>query len=769
MAAPQQYSSRGYILGGVTDQTPDWLGSYTEGVENAQRLRENEMRQQEARQRMAENAAAEQRRATAFANEQADRARLEQAWAGQGGLPGLQTPEGPALGPMEPMNIPAPRAPSAQYAEELTPVSPRGAGAITRDEFIQQLPEWAHLEQAEGLPTNYLETISILESSGGVNTGTGQFTGIFQIGPEVAKDFGVTPEQLRDPRVNAQVAAKLAARNAATLRRSLGREPQPWELYLAHQQGAGGAAALLSNPGGSAVEVLTLVYGGDRARAQQAVIQNGGDPSMTAGEFAQLWAQKFGGARPQPFTGEPGLAVPAGAEVPPSMVATPSPTASPLRNDINEFLAKRNRREAYFGIIDQLQESPLRGVYDYLFTDQATAEQNAAQSGVRAEALQWYQSDATGAFFDANPAALVEAQRDPLAFYQQNKNLTAAMPAETSGKGDLPAGVSVAAPAAAPAAATVATPGLQVQPATDQQAIAAAQGIAADIVPSVTAEDFAGISAPGQGTMTQQIMRTPRGQAPVLPDSGLYIAEPAMISANMNELMVARQSLERRYNDALRFRDRETMAAIEDKVVQIDAGIRLMQNMQSIAALQGGDVNQISQTLSRLTGGQTRIQPRSDGTFNIYQNGQMAYEAVPQEALIASLRSMFDEQYQAQVAARATAAAETEKEILKGQIETNREVVKRQADMYKELAIKNAEQQYNADPANVEYSATTQTMADGNPVLILTPKRGGGPPQIWQLEPDIGVDGQPIVGPDGAPKLMWKQQSAGGISAVPVQ
>jgi hypothetical protein len=768
MAAPQQYSGRGFILGGVTDETPDWLGSYTEGVEGAQRMRENELRQQEARQRMAENAAAEQRRAATFANEQADRARLEQAWAGQGGLPGLQTPEGPALGPMEPMNIPAPRAPSAQYAEELAPVTPRGAGAITRDEYIKLLPEWARLEQAEGLPNNYLEAISMLESSGGVNTGTGQFTGIFQIGPEVAKDFGVTPEQLRDPRVNAQVAAKLAGRNARLLRARLNREPQPWELYLAHQQGAGGAASLLQNPNGNVVDVLAGAYGGDRARAQQAVIQNGGDPNMTAGEFAQLWAQKFSGALPQPFTGGPGLQVE--GEAPPSMVATPSPTASPLRNDINEFLAKRNRRDVYFGIIDQLRESPLRGVYDYLFSDQATAERNAAQSAVRAEALQWYQSDAAGAFFDANPAALVEAQRDPIAFYQQNSGAVAGAAAEPTGKTDLPAGVmEPAAPAPTVPTAPLPTPGVQTQPVTDQQALAAAQGIAADIVPSVTAEDFAGISAPGQGTMTQQIMRTPRGQVPVLPDSGLYIAEPAKINADMNELMVARQSLERRYNDALRFRDRETMAAIEDKVVQIDAGIRLMQNMQSIAALQGGDVTQISQTLSRLTNGQTRIQPRSDGTFNIYQNGQMAYEAVPQEALIASLRSMFDTQYQAQVAARATAAAEMEKEILKGDIETRREVVKRQADMYKELAIKNAEQQYNSDPANAEYSATTQTMADGNPVLILTPKRGGLPPQIWMLEPDIGVDGQPIMGPDGAPKLNWKQQSTSGISAVPVQ
>ena len=217
MAAPQQYSGKGFILGGVTDTTPDWLGSYNAGVDTAILQNTARLGQQQTRQNMAENAAAEQRRATNFANEQADRARIEQGWAQEGGtLPGLQTQQGPALGPLPGLEIPAPRAPRPGLMEQgATTPAP---GAITSDQRTQMLPEWARLEQAAGLPNNYLETISMLESSGGTNVGTGQYTGIFQIGPEVAADFGVTPEQLRDPRVNAQVAAKLAARNAAALR-----------------------------------------------------------------------------------------------------------------------------------------------------------------------------------------------------------------------------------------------------------------------------------------------------------------------------------------------------------------------------------------------------------------------------------------------------------------------------------------------------------------------------------------------------------------------
>ncbi|MEN6644316.1 MAG: transglycosylase SLT domain-containing protein [Armatimonadia bacterium] len=775
MAAPQQYSGKGFILGGVTDDTPDWLGSYNEGVQGAQQQTQNRLNQQESKQRMAQNAAAEARRATEFDWQSQDRARTEAAWTDQQGLPGLQTPQGPALGPMDPMVLPAPIAPSPGLMEDATPAAPGNNGAITREQFIQLLPEWARIEQAEGLPPNYLETISMLESSGGTNTGSGnKYTGIFQVGPEVAADFGVTPEQLRDPRINAQVAAKLAARNAKLLRARLNREPQPWELYLAHQQGAGGATLLLQNPDRNAVDVLTAAYSNDRTRAQQAVIQNGGDPRMTAGEFAQLWASKFGGARPQPFTGQPGVQT--DGQVP----FTRDPNRSDLANDFGAASAQTDADFAIGTIIKSLTDfsggggrtNAFQQGLAYAFGESGEAGNMMAANEQAEAARSWYMSFDTQAWLRSNPQLIAQAQSDPIAVYNQYKDQVAPAAPEAA-KGDLPAGVQEtmpAAPAPAPAApAPTPEPGIA-PPASDEAFVTAAQSIGTDIVPAVSNADFAGVTAPGIGTIAQQIMRAPPGQQAALPDSGLYIAEPAKISADLNELMTARQMLERRYNDAMRFRDRQTMLDIESKVIEVDAATRLLQNMQSIAALEGGDTNQISQTLSRLTGGQTRIQEvQPGGTFNIYQNGQLAYQNVPKQALIASLRSQFDQQYQQMISARAKQADAIEMEQVKQAGQTNMEVVKRQADTYKELAIKRAEQQYNSDPRNAEYSASTQTGPDGSPILFLTPKRGGLPPQIWQLVPDLGVDGQPLAGPDGNPKLSWKQQSTGGNNTVPVQ
>jgi hypothetical protein len=61
-------------------------------------------------------------------------------------------------------------------------------------------------------------------------------------------------------------------------------------LYLAHQQGGGGASALLSNPNAPASAIV-----GDAA-----VNLNGGAPGMTAGQFADQWTGKIMSAMSDP-------------------------------------------------------------------------------------------------------------------------------------------------------------------------------------------------------------------------------------------------------------------------------------------------------------------------------------------------------------------------------------------------------------------------------------------------------------------------------------
>ncbi len=115
--------------------------------------------------------------------------------------------------------------------------------------------------------------------------------GLFQFIDSTAADYGLTDK--RNPWQNSDAGARFASDNASHLSKVLGRELTIGELYLAHQQGAGGAAKLLGNPNARAVDVV----GADAVRL------NGGDESMTAGEFANLWIDRAERAERELFGG----------------------------------------------------------------------------------------------------------------------------------------------------------------------------------------------------------------------------------------------------------------------------------------------------------------------------------------------------------------------------------------------------------------------------------------------------------------------------------
>lgn len=162
-------------------------------------------------------------------------------------------------------------------------------GGPTRAAAALSDPEMASLfntkEERFGLPQGYLTRTAQIESNfnpraQNPNSSAG---GLFQFIDATARQYGL--EDRFDPVASTEAAARLAADNAEMLRRTLGREPSAAELYLAHQQGAGGAAQLLANPNVPAVSIV----------GRDAVRLNGGREDMTAGEFAGLWLNKFGG------------------------------------------------------------------------------------------------------------------------------------------------------------------------------------------------------------------------------------------------------------------------------------------------------------------------------------------------------------------------------------------------------------------------------------------------------------------------------------------
>lgn len=146
------------------------------------------------------------------------------------------------------------------------------------------------LEAENGLPSGYLAKVAKIESRGNPNAKNPNSSaeGLFQFINSTGREYGLNNSaEKRNPVMASLAAADLAADNMDYLRSRLGRDPTTGELYLAHQQGAGGAAKLLSNPGASAASVV----GGDAARL------NGGG-GLTAGQLASKWTSKLDGPTP---------------------------------------------------------------------------------------------------------------------------------------------------------------------------------------------------------------------------------------------------------------------------------------------------------------------------------------------------------------------------------------------------------------------------------------------------------------------------------------
>jgi hypothetical protein len=139
------------------------------------------------------------------------------------------------------------------------------------------------MAQKYGLPEDYLPNTAKIESNfnplaKNPNSSAG---GMFQFIDSTAKQYGLNDKF--DPAASTEAAARLAVDNKQILENALGRPVTSSELYMAHQQGAGGALKALQNPNAQMSELV----GG-----QAAGLNNLG--GATGGQFAQKYASQFG-------------------------------------------------------------------------------------------------------------------------------------------------------------------------------------------------------------------------------------------------------------------------------------------------------------------------------------------------------------------------------------------------------------------------------------------------------------------------------------------
>ncbi|WP_175869447.1 transglycosylase SLT domain-containing protein [Bartonella gabonensis] len=144
-----------------------------------------------------------------------------------------------------------------------------------------------------GLPESYLYRVAQVESGGNPNARNPRSSagGLYQFIDSTAKQYGL--QDRFDPMQAADAMGRLTLDNRNHLSRLLGRAPTDAELYLAHQQGAGGAARLLQNPHANAAQLV----------GSNAVGLNAGNNAMRASDFVNRVFQMYGGqqaARPFP-------------------------------------------------------------------------------------------------------------------------------------------------------------------------------------------------------------------------------------------------------------------------------------------------------------------------------------------------------------------------------------------------------------------------------------------------------------------------------------
>jgi hypothetical protein len=138
----------------------------------------------------------------------------------------------------------------------------------------------ADTAHANGLDPNLALTTARIESNFGQNVGS-------------RGDIGQTGKPAADVHGQAQNMVESLKTASINANEAVGGQAQDWQKYLCYQQGTGGGPALLkADPNAKAVAVLTPLYK-TLQQAASAIVNNGGNASMTVSDFCNFIQQKY--------------------------------------------------------------------------------------------------------------------------------------------------------------------------------------------------------------------------------------------------------------------------------------------------------------------------------------------------------------------------------------------------------------------------------------------------------------------------------------------
>lgn len=156
-----------------------------------------------------------------------------------------------------------------------------------------------------GLDPKAFARIAHIESGGDPRAVTGSYQGLFQLGPSEWSRYG-GGGNVFDAQSNARAAAAKMRDESNTFTTRYGRAPSADELYMVHQQGAGGYAAHSANPDAPAWQNMASTGEGRQKGsgwARQAIWGNvptqyrsqfGNVDNITSRQFMDMWRRKVG-------------------------------------------------------------------------------------------------------------------------------------------------------------------------------------------------------------------------------------------------------------------------------------------------------------------------------------------------------------------------------------------------------------------------------------------------------------------------------------------
>lgn len=146
------------------------------------------------------------------------------------------------------------------------------------------------------LPAEYYTRVAQIESSGNPNVNK---KGLYQITDRTwgylqkkyGKELNISGDMRKDPDAALAMTQKYGMENANALQNKLGRRPEPYEVYMAHNIGPGGANRLLhAKPG----EIVTRELIGSSPLSNPRFLTNNKRP-ITVAEAIQRYQKAFEG------------------------------------------------------------------------------------------------------------------------------------------------------------------------------------------------------------------------------------------------------------------------------------------------------------------------------------------------------------------------------------------------------------------------------------------------------------------------------------------